>query len=196
VVFVTAFDQFAIRAFDAQAIDYLLKPINPARFAATLDRLRTALADRTARNVVPRLEALLQQLATQQGSQRVAPGAALGSVGGTSGRLSVRLNGRTTLLDPRSIDRLDVDDNDVCISAGSQRLRVRETLSAVHARLPAELFLRVHRSCVVNVQRVQQLEPYFHGDLVIYLANGTKVTSGRTYRREVRAAFGLAREDE
>jgi two-component system, LytTR family, response regulator len=185
LVFLTAYDQYAVQAFDAAAIDYLLKPINPARLAETLDRLRRQLADKAGREMLPRLDALLTTLEARPPLSTIVPS-----------RISIRRNGGTSFLDARSIERIDSADNDIRISAAGQVLSVRETLTAFAARLPAGQFLRVHRTCVVNLARVQHVEPYFHGDVVIHLTNGTKVISGRTYRAEVRAAFGLSRHVE
>jgi two-component system, LytTR family, response regulator len=185
LVFLTAYDQYAVQAFDAQAIDYLLKPINPTRLAETLERLRRQLSSRAGHDMLPRLEALLATL-----DARPAP------VATTATRISLKRNGGTSFIDARTIDRIDSADNEVRISAAGQLLSVRETLTAIAVRLPAGQFLRVHRTCVVNLSRVQHVEPYFHGDVVIHLANGTKVISGRSYRADVRAAFGLSRHTE
>ncbi|MDX2183673.1 MAG: LytTR family DNA-binding domain-containing protein [Gemmatimonadaceae bacterium] len=183
VVFVTAYDQFAIQAFEAAAVDYLLKPVDPARFAATLTRLRTLLRDREARDYGPRLTALLERVASSAVPTASSPAG--------PPRVGFKQGSTTSFVDPRQIERIDADDNDILVSIGTQRLRVRETLTAVLERLPREVMLRVSRSCAVNRARVQRVEPYFHGDVVLHLANGTSVTSGRTYRRAVREALGL-----
>jgi two-component system, LytTR family, response regulator len=190
VVFITAYDQFAVRAFEAEAVDYLLKPIDRERFALTLDRLRRSIGVRQRVNIVPQLESLLRHFSTRSApTAPVTPGVQAWP------RIGVRQGGKTTMLDSRLIDRIDSADNDIVISTGSQKLRVRETLTAFEARLPAGQFLRVHRSCVINAQRIVHFERWFHGDLVIHLTNGTTVTSGRTYRAAVRAALGLRADD-
>jgi DNA-binding LytR/AlgR family response regulator len=183
LVFATAYDRFALQAFEAAAVDYLLKPIDPLRFAAMLDRVRARLRDRAARDTGRQVQALLERLASGP-TVAHAPGAA-------PPRVAFKHGGSTTFIDPRSIDRIDADDNWIVVSIGAQALRVRETLSSALERLPQELFLRVSRSCVVNRARVVRSEPYFHGDVVLHLGNGTSVTSGRTYRRAVRHALGL-----
>jgi two-component system, LytTR family, response regulator len=184
IVFLTAFDHFAVRAFEAEAVDYLLKPIEPERLAGTLGRLRRRLANHSDDQMLPRLESLLASLESRQTQPASPP------------RVSIRRNGGTSFLDPRTIDRIDSDDNDIRITAAGQTITVRETLTSFAARLPASQFLRVHRTCVVNLARVHHVEPYFHGDVVIHLANATKVISGGTYRAEVRAAFGLTRGND
>jgi two-component system, LytTR family, response regulator len=184
VVFVTAYDAFAVRAFDANAVDYLLKPIVPARLRETLDRLRRQLTAVRAGDAAARLDAVVEQLRQQAAQPALA-------VDPMASRVSVRAQGRTTFLDPRLIDRVDASDNEIVIAIGAQRLRIREPLGEFEARLPQSLFLRVHRSTLVNRARITHTEPYFHGDVVIHLANGTHVVSGRSYRVQVRRALGL-----
>jgi two-component system, LytTR family, response regulator len=187
IVFITAHDQFAVDAFEAQALDYLLKPVDPMRFERTLERLRRALSTRESGNIVPRIEAVLEQLAARERT-------VVGPRTGLPARIGIKHGGRTSMIDPRTIDRLDADDNDVAISIAHETIRVRETLTSLLSRLPDDVFLRISRSCAVNRNQVRQLEPYFHGDVVLHLANGTKAISGRTFRKQVRAAFGLTDE--
>ncbi len=136
VVFVTAYDEYALRAFDVHAVDYLLKPIEPERFAKTLARVRDTLGDKSD----GRLEALLDALAT-----RDLP----------LDRLVIRTRGKVSFLKPSEIDWVE--------------------------RLAPHGFVRVHRSAIVNVDRIKELEPWFHGEYVVHLKDGTKLTSSAAH---------------
>jgi two-component system, LytTR family, response regulator len=178
VVFCTAYHEHALRAFDAQAIDYLLKPLDPARFRRTLDLLRQRLPGTLAPDTVRQLRALL-----------LGASAGASPAGHQPARLSIKVDGRTVLLDPRTIDRLELRDEVVRIHAGRDRFDVRSSLSSLSEQLPAEQFLRVHRAAVVNVSRVRMVEPYLQGDYILHLLDGSRVVTGRTYRDVVRATF-------
>lgn len=175
VIFVTAYDEHAIRAFEVNALDYLLKPVQRERLAATLARARERLATRSASEIQAQLHAVL-----------------LGMGAGAPARVAVRTGTRVLLLDPATIDRVEADGNTLTLHAGRERVEFRETLTAFEARLPPGRFVRVSRSTVVNLASVRQVEPWFNGDYVLILTDGAKVTTGRTYRDRVRAALGLA----
>ncbi|HEX8319774.1 LytTR family DNA-binding domain-containing protein [Longimicrobium sp.] len=175
VIFVTAYDEHAIRAFEVNALDYLLKPVQRERLAATLARARERLSTRSASEIQAQLHAVLR-----------------GMGAGAPARVAVRTGTRVLLLDPATIDRVEADGNTLTLYAGRERVEFRETLTAFEARLPPGRFVRVSRSTVVNLASVRQVEPWFNGDYVLILADGAKVTTGRTYRDRVRAALGLA----
>jgi len=175
VIFVTAYDEHAIRAFEVNALDYLLKPVQRERLAATVARARERLATRSASEIQAQLHAVLR-----------------GMGAGAPARVAVRTGTRVLLLDPATIDRVEADGNTLTLHAGRERVEFRETLTAFEARLPPGRFVRVSRSTVVNLASVRQVEPWFNGDYVLILADGAKVTTGRTYRDRVRAALGLA----
>jgi len=175
VVFVTAYDQHALAAFDVHAFDYLLKPVEPARLRTTLARVKERLAAGTA-DVQARLEAVMRSIET------VAGGAA-------GRRVSFRVDGGTRIVAADEIDRVEVEDDYLRVHLAGGTLLVRESLSSLHDRLPAGMFARVHRSHLVNASRVRALRPWFGGDYVLVLADGTEITTGRTHRAEVRRAF-------
>ncbi|AHG89633.1 LytTr DNA-binding region [Gemmatirosa kalamazoonensis] len=181
VVFVTAFDAYAIRAFDVHAVDYLLKPFDEPRFRTALERARERVAARrgAAAGVasVPHdpsrvaLDALLAQL---RGDGRVA--------GDWLARIAVRETDRVTYVPVADVDWLEADDNYVRVhTRGGARL-VRETLKALEARLDPRRFARIHRSAIVNLERVRELRPTFNGEYVVVLATGTRLTLSRGYR--------------
>ena len=104
-------------------------------------------------------------------------------------RVSFRVDGGTRIVPADEIDRVEVEEDYLRVHLGARTLLVRESLSALHDRLPAGMFVRVHRSHLVNASRVRELRPWFGGDYVLVLADGTEITTGRTHRAEVRRAF-------
>jgi two-component system LytT family response regulator len=169
VVFVTAYDEFAVRAFEAQALDYLVKPLGEARFAATIARVRERMRTTGALALAARLGALLAGTAAAPlvgsgeasgghagGRRAEAPGGRGG--GRAAGRIAVRLESGELLLDPGEIDWIEADGDHAAIHAGGRRFRVRESLAALEARLDPARFARVHRRAVVRLDEVRELE--------------------------------------
>lgn len=175
VVFVTAFDEFAVRAFEVHALDYLLKPFDRPRFLQSLARAREAVGRRREGRLDERLTALLTQLDTSRRYLR---------------RVLVRNGSRTVLLRTAEIDWIESAGNYVRIHVGRERHLLRETMAALEEKLDPELFFRIHRSTIVNLERVRELEPYFHGDHVLRLADGTRLTLSRTYRERLQQRLG------
>ena len=176
VVFVTAYDEHAVAAFDAHALDYILKPIDSDRFHAMLDRAKRQLATQPSPSP-SNTTVLMEQLSTVIASRR---------------RIPVKHEDRIVMVLPHEIDRVEVEHNHVWVFQGTKRYLARETLSAFVARLPEMHFVRVNRSTVVNIDRVREVQPWFHGELALLLADGTRVTTGRSFRERVRKALGLA----
>ena len=157
IVFVTAYDEYALRAFEVHALDYLLKPIEPERFARTLARVRETLGDKSDR----RLEALLDALPLD--------------------RLVIRTRGKVSFLKPSEIDWIEADGKHAKLHAGKETHVVRQQLQRLEPRLAPHGFVRVHRSAIVNVDRIKELEPWFHGEYVVILKDGTKLTSSAAH---------------
>jgi two-component system LytT family response regulator len=174
VVFVTAHDEHAIKAFEVQAVDYVLKPVLEPRLKEAVrratERLRAGKRDMSGE-----LSRLLERLA-----QSTPPQAAIG-------RLPIKRDGSVTFVRTDDIDWLEADGDYVRIHAGKATHVVRDTIGEVIAKLPAERFVRVHRSIVVNMERIREVQPWFKGDYVLILHDGTKLRSGRTYRAVVQA---------
>jgi len=162
VVFVTAYDEYALRAFEVHALDYLLKPIEPERFARTLGHVRETLGDRSDR----RLQDLLDALAT-----RDLP----------LDRLVIRTRGKVSFLKPSEIDWIEADGKYAKLHVGRETHVVRQQLKRLEPRLAPHGFVRVHRSAIVNVDRIKELEPWFHGEYVVTLKDGTKLTSSAAH---------------
>ncbi|HEV8303324.1 MAG TPA: LytTR family DNA-binding domain-containing protein [Gemmatimonadales bacterium] len=174
IVFVTAYDEYALRAFDVHAVDYLLKPIEPERFARTLARVRETLGDKSDR----RLEALLDALAT-----RDLP----------LDRLVIRTRGKVSFLKPSEIDWVEADGKHVKLHAGRETHVVRQQLKRLEPRLTPHGFVRVHRSAIVNVDRIKELEPWFHGEYVVILKDGTKLTSSAAHSEALHRIIDAAK---
>jgi len=176
VVFVTAFDEFAVRAFEVHALDYLLKPFDRERFLNSLDRARRAVRRRRDGELDQRIAALLAEVGG--GGRRYLT------------RLLVKTGSRTVLLRASDIDWIESAGNYVRLHAGKERHLLRETMTALEGKLDPEQFVRIHRSTMVNLERVRELEPYFHGDHVLKLTDGTRLTLSRTYRERLQERLG------
>ena len=172
IVFVTAHDEHAIKAFEVQAVDYVLKPVLEPRLKEAVRRAVERLRSGT-RDTSGDLARLLERL-----SQSPAP---------QPGRLPIKREGSVTFVRTDDIDWLEADGDYVRIHAGKATHMVRDTIAEVTAKLPAERFVRVHRSIVVNTERIREVQPWFKGDYVLILNDGTKLRSGRTYRAVVHA---------
>jgi len=175
VVFVTAFDAFALRAFDAHALDYLVKPVQEARFAETLSRVRARLRAGEAEALARRLEALLQ-LREREGACR---------------RLLLPLPAGELVLGVDEIDWIEAEDYYAAIHAGGRRRLIRESLASLEQRLDAAgaRFVRAHRSALVNVERVRELRADAAGESALVLRDGTRIPVSRRRREQVQAAL-------
>lgn len=168
VVFVTAFDQHAVRAFDAQAIDYVLKPVDPERFRRALQRARSHLAPPDD-GFVRRVSAALKQI--DRGELPQYPS-----------RLAIRSEGRVRLLDVADVDRIAAAGNYAEVHAGGKPHLLRETMASLEARLDPHRFVRISRAAIVAIDRIREVQPLFNGDFVVLLKNGAQVNGSRRYR--------------
>ena len=171
VVFVTAFDEFALKAFELHALDYVLKPFSSERFQTALRRAKAQVRLAGAAELDARLLALLRDARSS-------------AEGGASylERVVVKSAGRVFFLGVNEIDWIEAAGNYVRLHAGRESHLVQGTMSRLEGRLDPKLFLRVHRSAIVNIARIRELHPLFHGEYAIKLANGRELTSGRGYR--------------
>ena len=171
VVFVTAYDQYAVRAFDVHAVDYLLKPVDESRFAEALARAKAQARARRHGAADPRLDALLDDHARH------------------ARRFLVRTHDKTVVVDAADVDWIEAADYYATLHVGERAHLVRETLAGLARRLDPERFLRVHRSAIVNLDRVREIHPLFRGDAELVLAGGTRVRLSRTHRAEFKRRF-------
>jgi two-component system LytT family response regulator len=175
VIFVTAYDQFALRAFEAHALDYLLKPFDDERFGAALERARERIRQQQGGDLDRRLQALLENVRGENGYLR---------------RLVVPSGHRSIFVRTEQIDWIEAERNYVRLHVGGRPYLLRENLTRIAAALDPATFCRIHRSTIVNVDRIRAVESLFHGEYLVVLQDGTKLTSGRSYRRSVLALMG------
>ena len=175
VIFVTAYDRFALRAFEAHALDYLLKPFDDERFEAALQRARERIRAHRGGDLDRRLEALLETVRGDHGYLR---------------RLVVPAGHRSVFLRTEQIDWIGAERNYIRLHVGGRAYLMRENLSRIASALDPKAFCRIHRSTVVNIDRIQAVESLFRGEYLVVLHDGTKLTSGRSYRSNLHALMG------
>lgn len=174
VVFITAYDEYALRAFDVHAFDYLLKPFDRPRFQETMRRVREQLSVAREGQLSRKLNALVEDLETFRHDRE---------------RIAIRTPGHITFIRLQDVDWIEAADNYVCIHCGTETHVLRETMNSIESRLPACRFQRVHRSAIVNVDRIKELQPWFRGDYRILLQDGTHLTLSRSYRERLEQAL-------
>jgi two-component system LytT family response regulator len=170
IVFVTAYDEYAVRAFEVHALDYLLKPFEYDRLRDAVQRARRKLSERDGASEQTRLLALLED------QQRRAQ---------CWDRVVVRDGGRVTFLKSDEIDWIEAEGNYLRLHCGTKSHLLRETMNTAEARLAARKFLRVNRSVLVNLERIQEWQPLFHGDSILVLKDGTRLIVSRVYREKL-----------
>ena len=175
IIFVTAYDHYAVQAFEVHALDYLLKSFDRERFQAALQRAKEEIQRSKAGLLNERLAGLLEDLQAKQ--KRLT-------------RLVVKSGGRIVFLRAEEIDWVEAADNYVQIHAGRESHLIREPLHSLERRLNPEKFLRIHRSTLVNLDRIRELQPIFHGDYLVKLHDGTELTLSRSYREKLLEPLG------
>ena len=175
VIFVTAYDQFALRAFEAHALDYLLKPFDDDRFWAALQRARERIRQQEGGDFDRRLQALLGNVRGDNGYLR---------------RLVVPSGHRSVFIRAEHVDWIEADRNYIRLHVGGRAYLLRENLTRIASALDPAAFCRIHRSTIVNIDRIETVESLLHGEYRVVLHDGTKLTSGRSYRRSLLAIMG------
>jgi two-component system LytT family response regulator len=192
-IFVTAYNEYAVRAFDVHAIDYLLKPFDTERFRAAFQRARTHLEQVSSAEQGRRIKALLEQV--------LGEGAAAGAIerplnghGPTISspprhrfvdRLMVKHDGRVFFVKVTDVDWFEASGNYVRIHTGKVSHLIRETMQRVESQLDPSMFVRIHRAVIVNLDRIRELQPWFAGDYVVILRDGRQLKLSRTYREHL-----------
>ncbi len=177
VVFVTACEQYALRAFEVQAVDYVVKPFTDERFRQSLHRAKQQVRG-----------AWLEEL--PEGASALHPEGEPWRRPRYPGRLAVRSGGKVTLLPVREIEWIDAEGDHVRIHAGKTWHLLRETMRNLEDQLDGASFVRIHRSTIVNLEKVKELQPFFHGEFVVVLHNGTTLKLSRRYRDRLEAHLG------
>jgi len=170
VIFVTAYDRFAVQAFEIHALDYLLKPFTRLRLVRALERAKAQIADAQAAQFGGRLQELIKTLDGRAGYLE---------------RIAVKLRDRIIFVHVGEIDWIEADGDCALLHAGKQTHAVRESLGELGCRLDPDKFVRAHRSTIVNVERVREMIPQFCGDQTLVLRDGTRLTLSRTRRDEL-----------
>jgi two-component system LytT family response regulator len=181
VIFVTAFDKFALQAFDVHALDYLLKPVNEERFHAALSRARTVLSSARDDSLVRRF--------LQAAADARQPGAGNVTVAAVD-RLPVKANGKVMAVRVADIDWIEADHDYVLLHVSDKSWILRETIANVEMRLALSGFVRIHRSALVNVDRVRELRPRSKGEFSVVLLDGKQLKMTRNYRAAVERLVG------
>jgi two-component system LytT family response regulator len=175
VVFVTAYDQHALKAFQVRALDYLLKPFDRERFSEALQRARHQISRDETGDLGRRLLALVKDLRRDQPR---------------SDRLVVKSGGRLFFLRADEIDWVEAAGNYVRLHVGAASHLLRETMTAIEGRLDPEKFFRIHRSRIVNMERIQELQPWLNGEYAVLLRTGTRLTLSRGCREKLQDRLG------
>jgi two-component system LytT family response regulator len=183
VIFVTAYDQHALRAFEVHALDYLLKSYSDDRFEAALRRAKEQIRQKKVNEISQRLVALLDSQKQEKAQTPLEPGTYLT-------RLVVKSGGRVFFLKTAEIDWIEAADYYVYLHVGGKSHLLRETMNALGKQLDPRKFQRVHRSTFVNLDRIRELQPHAHGDYTIILHDGTPLKLSRGYRPKLEAALG------
>ena len=174
VIFATAYDQYAIQAFDVHALDYLLKPFNRERFRRAVERVREQISTNDADSLDKRLRALIADLKTEKKYLE---------------RLVIKSVGRVFFLKTKEIDWIEAAGNYVKLHVGRESHMLRETMNGLESKLDPDKFLRIHRSTLVNIDRIKEPHPLFSGDYTVMLQNGAELTLSRSYRDRLLELF-------
>jgi two-component system LytT family response regulator len=186
IIFVTAFDRYALDAFEAQALDYLLKPINDARFTQAIERVRSAWKQQRA---IEQRDKLMQLLAATKGAATVDETLRQEIESQTEPSypdiLPIRDDAGTVRLDVSTIDWIDAAGDYMCVHADGKTYVLRETMKSLESVLDPRMFQRVHRSTIVNIRRVRRLRPHTNGEYFLTLDDGQEIKLSRSYRDRV-----------
>jgi len=174
VIFVTAYDRYALQAFDVNALDYLLKPYNRERFRKAVERARAQLSHAPTGALNERLLSLLENFKTEPRPLE---------------RLMIKAAGRVFFLRTEEIDWIEAEGNYLRLHVGSDAHLLRETMNRLASKLDPDKFLRIHRSTLVNIERIKELQPLFSGDHVVILRDGRQLTLSRSYRDKMLELF-------
>ena len=175
VVFVTAYDQYAVRAFEFSAVDYLLKPVDRTRFTVALRKVKDRLRTEQREAFGARLNALRSHVQT-------APA--------FIDRLPVKTDERVILVRIEEVDWIEAEGKYIKVHSGKSQHPVRESISTIEARLDPRKFLRIHRSFIVNIDRIVELERWFHGEYRVVLKDGTKLMLSRGFKKKLADMLG------
>ncbi len=185
IVFVTAFDKYALKAFEVHALDYLLKPFDDARFEKALQQAKKQIEDHEITELSRRLINLLDE--------RAAPRVSEPKAASYLTRLMIKSAGRVTFLKTEDVDWIEADNYYAKLHTDRKSHLLRESLNDLEARLDPKQFARVHRSAIVNLDRVKELQTHFNGEQIVLLHNGTELKLSRSRREQLEAKLKVSR---
>jgi two-component system, LytTR family, response regulator len=175
VIFVTAYDQYAVKAFEVHALDYLLKPFDRERLEKALNRAKTQIQRDQSKEMSQKIFTMLEELKGRSAYLE---------------RVVIKTEGHVFFLKTEEVDWIEAEGNYVCLHSGKKSHLLRETISTLEGELDPKKFLRIHRSTIVNIDRIQELHSWFHGDYRVVLHDGTQLTLSRNYREKLRELLG------
>lgn len=176
IIFITAYDEFALQAFEFHALDYLLKPYDRARFKKATDHARESIQSLSLAEVTTeQIKTLLDSIKQSHPSLD---------------RLIVKTNGRIIFLKIEDIDWMEAAGNYVNLHVGNESHLVRETMNNIEKQLNPQKFIRIHRSTIININKIKELQPYFNGEYKVVLQNNTHVILSRGYRENFTSVLG------
>jgi two-component system, LytTR family, response regulator len=181
-VFVTAYSDYALKAFDAHAVDYLMKPVEEERLAATMERVRQRLSEKRATEEASRLKEVLAEVAPEAAADHADAGEAAPAASRFEKLINIKDRGQIFRVDVDRIERIDAAGDYMCIYTGDNTLILRETMKDLEKRLDPRRFQRVHRSTIVNLDQVKQVKPHTNGECFLVLESGAQVKVSRSYR--------------
>jgi two-component system LytT family response regulator len=179
IIFVTAFDQYALKAFEFHALDYLLKPFDDARFSKALAKAKLQVEQRELKDLSERLVALLEGREQRQTDEPPR--------GKFVSRLLIKSAGRVFFLKIDEIDYIQAEDYYVKLHVGRKGHLLRETMNEMEAKLDPSTFLRIHRSTIVNIERIRELQQHFNGEYIVLLHDGTELKLSRSRREQLQS---------
>jgi two-component system, LytTR family, response regulator len=177
VIFVTAYDQYALRAFEVSAVDYLVKPFDRARFEVALKRAKARLALEHGSDFSHQTLALLEELKARSSHTE---------------RLVIKAGGRAFFLKTEEIDWIEAEGKYVRLHVGKESYLLREPIGSMEAQLDPKKFPRIHRSSIVNIERVRELQPWFHNEYRVILNDGTELMLSRSCRKKLGELLGTS----
>lgn len=198
IVFVTAYNEYAVKAFDVNAVDYVLKPFDGERFRSAFQRARTTLEQKNSAEAGRRIKALLEEVLGEQRAQALTANGAATNGGAAApahpvqrarylDRLMVKHDGRVFFVKVADVDWFEASGNYVRVHVGRVSHLIRETMHGIEAQLDPNLFARIHRAVIVNMDRIRELQPWFAGDYIVILRDGRQLKLSRTYREALQS---------
>ncbi|MCP4723840.1 MAG: response regulator [bacterium] len=177
VIFITAYDQYALRAFEVHALDYLLKPFDQKRFKKSIIRAKEQIDQIKNNTITTRFKELLHELKTSQKFLE---------------RLVIKSEGRIFFVKTEEISWIEAAGNYVTVHVNGEEHLIRDTMNCMERKLDPEKFIRIHRSRIVNIEHIKEIQPFYNGENLIILNSGTELTLSRKYREKLKELFSYS----